>query len=71
MFECKPSSVGKSKLMVGDMRSLDDTLFRKLSMKMQSADGDWNVTLIKVAFVPGARFHLLSLHGVMPTFSTQ
>ena len=38
-------------------------------MKMHSADGDLEVTLTNVAFQPGARFRLLSLHEVMPKCS--
>ena len=45
MFECKPPPVGKSKLMVADMRSLDINCFGDLSMEVHSADGDLDVTL--------------------------
>ncbi|CAN0439319.1 unnamed protein product, partial [Laminaria digitata] len=69
MFECKPPPVGKGTLLVGDMRSMRVECFGKLSMVMHSAGGDLDVVLMNVAYVPGFKFHLFSLHEVMPKCS--
>ncbi|CAN0441657.1 unnamed protein product, partial [Laminaria digitata] len=69
MFECKPPPVGKGTLLVGDMGSMRVECFGKLSMVMNSAGGDLDVVLMNVAYVPGFKFHLFSLHEVMPKCS--
>ncbi|CAN0551783.1 unnamed protein product, partial [Laminaria digitata] len=66
MFECNPPSAGKGTLLVGDMRLMHVECFGKLSMVMHSAGGDLDVVLMNVAYVPGFKFHLFSLHEVMP-----
>ena len=66
MVECFPPSPDRSSLVVGDMRSLKVECFGSIPMVMHSQQGDVEVKLLDVAYVPGIRFNLFSLHAVMP-----
>lgn len=67
MVECTPRPPGKSSLLVvGDMRSVKVECFRKIPMVRHSLQRDVDVMLLDVAFVPGVRFNLFSLHAVVP-----
>ena len=51
------------------MRSLKVAYFGKIPMVMHSPQGDVQVKLLDVAYAPGVRFNLFSLHAVMPKHS--
>ena len=69
MVGCKPPPPGRSTLGVGDMRSLRVICFGKVPMIMHCKQGDVQVKLLDVAYVPGVQFNLFSLHAVMPKCS--
>ena len=69
MVECNPPPPDRSTLVVSDMRSLRVQCLGKLPMIMHSKHGDVQVKLLNVAYVPGVRFNLFSLHAVMPKCS--
>ena len=64
MVECTPPPPGKSSLVIGDMRSLKVQCFVKISLVIHSPRCDVQVGLLDVAYVPGVRFNLFSLHAV-------
>ena len=66
MVECTPSPPGRRSLVVGDMRSLKVSFFGKMPMVMHSPQGDAEVKLLNLWYVPGVRFNLFSLHAVLP-----
>ena len=43
--------------------------FDKISMFIHSKQSDVQITLLEVAYVPGAQFNLFSLHAVTPECS--
>lgn len=43
--------------------------FGKLSLAMHNGGGVIDATLTNVAYVPGVRFNLCSMHGVMPKYN--
>ena len=51
------------------MRSLWVLGFGKTTMIMLWKQGDFQVNLLDVAYVPGVHFNLFSLHAVMPKCS--
>ena len=69
MVECKPPPPDRSTLVVSDMRSLKIQCFGSLPMVMHSQQGDVQVKLLNVAYVPAVEFNLFSLHAIMPKCS--
>ena len=68
LVECTPPPLGRS-LVVSDMRSLKIQCFGSLPMVMHSQQGDVQVKLLNVAYVPAVEFNLFSLHAIMPKCS--
>ena len=66
LVECAPPSLDRWSLVVGDMRSLKIQCFGSSLMVMHSQQGNVQVKLLNVAYVPGVRFNLFSLHAVTP-----
>ena len=69
LVECKPPPPDRRSLVVSDMRSLRVQCFGSLPMVMHSQQGDVQVKLLNVAYVPAVQFNLFSLHAVMPKCS--
>ena len=69
MVECNPPPLGRRSLVIGDMRSLKIEYFGNLPMVMHSQQGDVQIKLLNVAYVPGVHFNMFSLHAVMPKCS--
>lgn len=67
LFDCYPPPIEKSKLVLLNMRALDVRCFGKLKLDMvmdTSSTTTKTVTLLDVAYVPGLRSNLFSLHAV-------
>ena len=62
---CYPPPPDKTSLVVGDMRSLNVEYFGHIPIVMHSPQCEVQVRLLDVAYVPGVRFNLFSLHAVM------
>lgn len=52
-------------LVVGDMRSMRLNSVGKVLMTMQSQPGDVQLKLLDLEYVPGVKFNMFSLHGVV------
>ena len=69
MVECEPSPADRSGILFGDMRPSRIECFGKLPLTMWCAKNDIDVKLLGVAYVPGLRSNLFSLHAVKPNCS--
>ena len=65
LIERTSPSLGRSSLVVSDLRSLKIECFGSLPMVMHNQQGDVQIKLLNVAYVPGVQFNLFSLHAVM------
>ena len=59
-----PPPPDTSRLVVGDMLSLKIGLFGDILLAMHGENGDVHVRLLNVAYEPGVKFNLFSLHAV-------